>query len=284
MCWVVRLLFALLTVLSPAHQVAAFPSQAGGCVGGRPAVGGAHLAGDKETETGSLENSDYEVAIDGNVLADGALYTLTPGVKHEITLIATGDEPFKGFLFRFGWPDQAEVEPLWTVTPGEGLAQRAAVCFIRAVGTCHSNNREKTLASTTFQIDEELDGLTLDVTVVAENDSTESVYYYSGYELNSIALPPETDPPTPSPPPPAEEIPIPSDVPSDIASDIPSDVQTQIPEPEDPGSPLPPRPCSSEETALRECYLTFDGWEECDSVRYLKPVEYCCYSSFIYLS
>lgn len=207
--------------------VDAFPSQAGGCKGGEAAVGGSHKDPNRPTETGSIEGEGYVVAIDNETLAAGSPFTVIPGTDHEITLTATNPaHPIKGFLFRVGWPEQAEIEPAWKLTPGTA-GQDAFVCVIRAVGVCHTDNAPKTEASATFRIDEEVEGIALDVTVVLENGPEESEYFYTGYELNSLQLQdtpvPETAAPTvpkPASDPPTEEIPETDDLPSDTPSDI----------------------------------------------------------------
>lgn len=286
------LLFVLLSLSTVQEGVVAFPNRAGGCSGGGAAVSGNHVSSSKEITTGSIEDNGYQVAINGEVLSGtGSTFQITPGVDNEITVSSSADDPFRGFLIRVGWPEQVDIEPLWTFTP-ETNAQTAVVCFIRAVGVCHTNNEDKNLASMILRLDEEIEGITLDVTVVKANNGEDSTYFYSGYEINSLQLELTSDPvteaptpgetvPPPSPDPTApvapDDIPTPPDAsdnePSDIPSDMPSDMPSEAPtEGEDGDGPsqVPPeteRPCTDEEAKLKQCYSTVEdeGWRECDT-------------------
>jgi len=277
----VLLLLSLIGTWNVDVDVDAFPTQAGGCQGGRAAVNGAHLNPAKEIETGSLDSVGLEVAINGIALEADSIFTITPGVDHVISLTATdSDTPFRGFLLRLGWPEQLDREPLWSLTPGIN-AQIAAVCFLRAAGVTHTGNFLKDSASGTFRVDEEIEGFTLDVTVVLANNETDSHYYYSGYEINSILLA-ETEVPTESETTLAPETPaataVRTSIPSDILSDVPSDVRSDIPSdaPSDAPSDVPSgvpsssptivrRPCGTEEVDLRVCYESFEDYRTCDS-------------------
>ena len=183
--------------------VGAAPNGAGGCNGGTAAVGGPHLS-QATVLTGTLSEGGLSLDVDGVVVAEGGTITVTDGVPSSFTVVggdgsvpavgATSPPPgnFRGFLIRAEVPADGMSDWVVDVT-ADPNAQEAAVCSSTAtaniIGITHNSNVDKTSASGSSTLDGAAAGTagTVDVTVVIENGSGVSVYYYSGYTLQVVA-------------------------------------------------------------------------------------------------
>lgn len=185
MKFLAHLLFILVATL-PRGSVS-FPNGAGGCAGGEAAVDDFHLQGGmgKTIETGSLENNGFEVSIDGNVLDPNEPYIFTIGVDH--VLLVEGRDRFLGILVRLEAEDDG-VDTIGALDENSNNLQEADACIRAVVGITHTNNNRKRDAEIILRLDETT-AATLDITLVLANNVDESIYYYSGYNLEAIEQP-----------------------------------------------------------------------------------------------
>ncbi len=150
--------------------------------------------------TGSLSDGDFTVTLDSTALTPGVPTNFVNSTAHTLEIVAGGAGTFRGFLFRLagGSTGLAPDEALAPLT-GDTNAQYAITCLAElAGGVTHTNNGLKTSASANLTLPNVGSGLNLDVTVVVENRMGVSVFYYSGFVLNSITGSP-TSPPVVAP-------------------------------------------------------------------------------------
>jgi len=204
-------------------------------------VSGPHL--NPGFESGSLDDEGYVVTA---FLTDDPTETLTPstdtptsyktGVSYTFVLSATGDSPFRGFLFRLD--DAAGSDTTSLVEPDSASAtpsQTAAVCTAVGLGgVTHINNDEKTEAAAIITLDSP-GTYTLKVTGVEENRATadggfESHFYFSEYQLDFAD---ETEPPV---------VDTPADTPAPTATPLVDTPATPAPAPGTPAVPETPAP------------------------------------------
>jgi hypothetical protein len=189
-----KLITPLLLLGVALNGASAYPSGAGGCSGGQAAVQGSHLQ--SGYETGPLGNGGFAVILDGNTLDPAVGVSFTAGEDH--TLTVTGS--YTGILVRL----QADsgVDTSAALSETSSFLQDASVCNAPVVGISHNSRASKSGAEIILRLDEPSD-VTLDITVVLENDSGGSIFYYSGFGLRAVD-PPETissasGTPTPAP-------------------------------------------------------------------------------------
>jgi hypothetical protein len=195
-------LFALLTLLLGAFSsiVHASPTGASGCVGGAAAVGNAHLnvANVKE---GTLDDGGIIFTIGDYVLANGSAVQLPVGQNLTWQLNATKKQ-MRGFLVRA--EDLSDDNAVDTTVafmepqrPRDGFKVAETVCIATysVGGVTHVGNKKKKSVSGVFRMDEVVDELQLDVTVVIKNRDNSSVFYYSGFVVSMVD---EGDMPKPS--------------------------------------------------------------------------------------
>jgi hypothetical protein len=174
-------LIAPLLLLSVALNAAtAYPNGAGGCSGGQAAVRGYHLQ--SGYETGSLGKGGVTIILDGNTLDPGGRANFTTGEDHALTVSGS----FLGILVRL----QADkgVDTSAALSENSNLLQDASVCTAPVVGITHNSGTEKNGAEITLRLDESSD-VSLDITVVLENGSGGSKFYYSGFALVAVDPP-----------------------------------------------------------------------------------------------
>jgi len=201
------------------RPVMAFPTAAGGCDGGQPAIGGNHLDPTREIINGTLEDYNITIQVGNQILSPNTVTTIVQGEPYEIKVEAP-EQIMRGILIRLEAP--ADVDTTAALIPG-ARTQIAEVCEAPIVGLCHFRNNPKLTFLGTMELDaipgqSETYSFSLDVTVVFRNWASLSWYAYTGYQLQAEPNP-ETLPPTNAP----------SDMPSDVPSDMPSDVPSTIP-------------------------------------------------------
>lgn len=176
----------------------AYPFGAGGCAGGEAAVGAPHRIVANVT-TGTIESGGFMVTLDSNPLTMGTPADFIAGEPHTLQIVALGSNIFRGFLFRLaGGP--TGVAPMFNLAPlfGDTTAQYSIVCINDfAGGVTHTSNVTKTIASANLTFPIVGNGLNLDISIVVQNRYGVSIFYYSGYVLNSISAVPT--PPIPAP-------------------------------------------------------------------------------------
>jgi len=149
--------------------VSALPNGAGGCDGpGVEAVGGFHLdtTDGRPVVGGSLVDGQIVVTVGGVTLDPNAVNELPAGEDLLLGVEGT-DITFRGVLARLQTPDG--VDATGALLP-EANTRFADVCTgDNVVGITHTDPADKNLATGIFRVDEELDGLRLDVTIVFLN-------------------------------------------------------------------------------------------------------------------
>jgi hypothetical protein len=174
-----------LLLLSSLQVARSYPSQAGWCPGGLPAVAGPHVDQDKSLTTGSIADGDLSVVIDRTTSLEASIgdqsssAVLQTGRDYEIRIVA-GSSRYRGFLIRLE-ATEASVNTSMALIP-RNLSQAAAVCFSPAVGISHYDRDLKNFASGILRLDEP-GSVSLDVTVVKENSNLVSSYFYSAYSV-----------------------------------------------------------------------------------------------------
>jgi hypothetical protein len=176
----VDLLFDLLLLcLSYQRCCNAYPTGAGGCAGNRPAVGAPHTT--VPGQRGSLRHAGYELLVDGIPIVQKVV--VEAGKEHALTI--RGGRGYRGILFRLESVDTIDTTGILRPTPGNSNLQRANVCEAPVVGVTHTNDLLKNNLSVIFDTDDTA-SFVLDVTVVILNNSANSTYFYSQYQIDTI--------------------------------------------------------------------------------------------------
>jgi hypothetical protein len=213
----------LLLLAVALNGASAFPSGAGGCSGGRAAVGGNHLQ--SGFQTGSLGDGGFTVLLDGNTLNPGDLVSFTAGEDHALTVSGR----FLGILVRLQADNGVDTSAALSET--SNLLQDASVCAAPVVGISHNSRAGKNGAEVILRLDEP-SNVALDITIVLGNESGESIFYYSGFALASVAPPGAVLPATPTPAPTPAPVPAPTPAPTPAltpAPVLPNGVPTMMP-------------------------------------------------------
>jgi hypothetical protein len=220
-----------------------FPSGAGGCEGGRAAVGGSHLeeggggGGGKGYVTGPLSDGRLDFLLNNRVAdADAPFVQAFAGERYDVTVITVPDTGafFRGALIRVEGAAAADAATTFFTLQAGVNAQGAGVCDEQpgdVVGITHTDNEAKTQLGGTLTFDATGEA-TVDVTVVVSNNATDSIYYYSGFTL-SVVAPDEPQPVAPA------------------ASPAPNDAAPAPVEPPTPAAdgPVAPAPATAEAPA-----------------------------------
>jgi hypothetical protein len=183
MMFSLQTLFVAITLLaSSAH---AFPNGAGGCSGGEAAVMGFHLStsGGKVITTGSLADGGVGLVLDGVPLDPMATTARNFSTSDIHVLTLAGLSPYRGMLVRLSSPSGVDTTSSLLETSDD--LQDAGACSAPVVGITHTNSNLKNAQSMQLSMPSEGE-ITIDVTVVIANNSTDSIYYYSGYTLNAV--------------------------------------------------------------------------------------------------
>jgi hypothetical protein len=203
-----KLPFATLILLL-SRYANAFPSGAGGCLGGEAAVGGGHLAS-SNIVTGSLKDARIRFELDGDeLLEDGPLYVRVNKSTPLVMTAPYSGSGIKGFLIRLSSSDMATSDYDLTgaltlpIVPEE---QRAyietkvvgSLCEDSgAAGLTHINANPKYLIGGELLFTQDItNDLLLDVTAVMENSASKSEYYYSQFRIKVKSF---TEAPTAAP-------------------------------------------------------------------------------------
>ncbi|KAL3917094.1 MAG: hypothetical protein SGARI_007798, partial [Bacillariaceae sp.] len=187
------LLLASLCCLSVDNNtVFAFPSGAGGCEGGGPAVRGAHIAGGTES-SGNIGVGNYALMIDDIVIPDSANITFQLEGEYDITVMSVEGVPFRGVLIRGdadtnvpgGENGNLFIEP----KEDDSLLQVAEVCNAPAIGITHTSRSMKTSVTGLIQYATDADasatevmGASLEITVVTSLNE----FYYTKYLISFV--------------------------------------------------------------------------------------------------
>jgi len=202
-------LLVVLSIFVPS-PLKAFPTGAGSCPGNQAAVAGSHLDGASTIVNGTLEDGKVQFYLDNDRLRPGRVYVVWVGEDTELLIRASyGGKGIKGFLARLGYkqasssasdtkitsnydftaslrPIPEDVNNPFADPEATAVKVEEAFCSLgNAGGITHKDNTPKYILKGILQIDEALDDLILDVTVVMENTGDTSEYYYSQYEFKT---------------------------------------------------------------------------------------------------
>ncbi|KAG7370498.1 Reeler domain containing protein [Nitzschia inconspicua] len=171
---------AIVSVLTDLPFVSASPTGAGGCAGGTAAVGGGHLR--DGAITGSLSDGGITLRIGGIALTGDSTVDITAMEDISITASAS-DMPMKGILVRL---EAGDTDLTGTLSvDDDALLQDANVCASPVAGITHTSNVDKTEVAMTMMVPEEM-MVTVDVTVVMQNNGDGSIYYYDQFLVNVL--------------------------------------------------------------------------------------------------
>jgi hypothetical protein len=179
-------------------RVSANPNQPGSCNSPDP-LGEAHIFNGFEGGT-DLSDFGLEVRIDGEALVPGTPFEIQSQTNYTIELLQTATFPFRGFLLRLAGETVDAINYLSASTDDANI-QEFAVCYTAlAGGLSHNANSAKMQVSGFLYVDDIVDGLVLEATVVIRNNValTGSEFYHSDYTINTVANP-AAPPPTKAP-------------------------------------------------------------------------------------
>lgn len=192
-------------------ESAAFPTGAGGCPGGQPAVGVPHRNASTTVTTGTLDQGNVRINVEGNSLPLEKPFYLFAKQAAQLKIIApfSGDG-IRGVLIRLGHSNlhvneaydlTSTLSPVPSTNPiateDKQIRLETTYCPLEnAAGLTHADNSPKYLIDGILQVDDVISDLTLDVTVVFQNRNGISEFYYSNYTLHVVA---PTAPPTEAP-------------------------------------------------------------------------------------
>jgi hypothetical protein len=182
-----------------------FPTGAGGCDGGQPAVGGSHIDSTKTILTGELSEAGIFLYLNGVELDPNVVTDAFPTNTDLIIGILSDDLqglPYLGFLIRLQVPvTTPPIDTSSSLLPTDGVnntqTQIANACIEPVVGITHRNNSSKIESTGILNIPENINDVILDVTAVLLNNATFSAYVYSQFNVsfrNSNTSPPSNQP------------------------------------------------------------------------------------------
>jgi hypothetical protein len=190
--------FILFTLL--AAITTALPTGAPVCIIDESAPGSPHRVtrNGKPFRTGPLSDGGFSVTVGGTVLDTATPLALVAGTVYDVVFTSEdGLQPYRGVLgivhsatynfttanFNTGTPDLQNSMPCSLI---KGLA-----------GVTHVSGSDKTSALAKFSVNANIDVVKFDVNiVVANNDNSGSIFYYTQYQLKVTGA---TNAPTPAP-------------------------------------------------------------------------------------
>jgi hypothetical protein len=159
------------------------PDGAGGCEGGKAAVGGIHLLGEVISLT--LEQAGVKVKLGGEVLSVGSTVLVPSDIPYEIR-VESSTSDFIGVLIRVEAP--AGVDTAGALTPDTNT-KLAGVCGLAPiVGITHFDKDLKSFANGTIIFENNYKGVIVDVTVVFSVKGV-SKFAYSRFLLDYFGSP-----------------------------------------------------------------------------------------------
>ena len=223
----------------PMIMIHAYPTGAGSCPGGVPAVGGSHImtnstdnsnttgtttTSNKLIQSSSLLENDFLVAINNTVVTTATAFNPSFYINTPYTLTVYNNRfLYTGILIRVEVPNTDTTSTNtsrsnFTFIPSTNT-QYSFACVaqgLNVIGITHTNSTFKSLHSGILEIEEPTANVILDITVVGVNNDTVSLYAYDRLYINFIdpnAAPIETatSRPTTSP---AAEVTAPTPVPT----------------------------------------------------------------------
>jgi hypothetical protein len=172
--------------------VASFPTGAGSCLGGEPAVGGAHLDFGAASPSrrlggnGTLAAANVTMRIGNTTMARPEITVFVPPGQDITWSLSAGRVPIRGFLVRLEAPNGTVTTAAITCGVNQIVA---TTCVAPIVGCSHRDNNDKFNATGRMRFDQITKGVKVDVTVVLQNNfradgrdnTTASFYAYSRF-------------------------------------------------------------------------------------------------------
>jgi hypothetical protein len=152
-------------------------------------VGGTHLT--NPMTTGSLAEGGLKLVVNGDTVTDQPIAVT---LQELYTLVIEGSNNYTGFLYRLE-PTIPDVDTAGYLTapPEKDNLQAADVCVAPVQGMTHTSSDSKNNVATILEVDVATSYL-LDITVVVENTSEKSEYYYSQYKVVATGTVPAPTP------------------------------------------------------------------------------------------
>jgi hypothetical protein len=163
------------------HFVTCYSSGAGGCDGGKAAVGGSHttkLLGSVLKRT--LAEKKIKVSVGGVDVAEGKTVSVATGKTHAIKVEGVD---MKGVLIRV--KAKSGVSTKGVLTAGTDT-QLASACASPVVGVTHKSSTKRKLFSGNIKFSSATSGVVLDITVVYKNSLLKSEYAYGQVKVNFV--------------------------------------------------------------------------------------------------
>ena len=186
---------AFILITAFCKSVFAYPSGAGSCAEGGDAIGQtgeSHVATGKPINTGPLSDGGFSVTLGDSVLAQFQTFTFPINTKTSLT-INSSSKQFKGFLIRLG--ETGTMTDLAFDGNTDSQLKVSPLCTAAGVGgITHTTSDDKTTITAYLNLDAVAADMPLDVTIVVDNDSVESIYYYSRFIVSSIDQAPAAAP------------------------------------------------------------------------------------------
>ena len=168
----ISLLLALIV-----STVVSYKTGAGGCTGGKVAVGGSHLTA-KKVLSRKLSDKGVKVSVGGVTIAAGSTGVVAYGKTQTITI--TGSN-MKGVLIRMQAPSGVSTKNL--LVAGSGL-KSAPVCKSPVAGVTHKAYKASSSYTSTVKFPASTKGVIFDISIVYENESSEAEHAYGRVKVD----------------------------------------------------------------------------------------------------
>ena len=208
-----KLLIIVIALFIQNEITVAFPTSPGSCNTGK-AVSGSHTT----TSSGFIEEGGYEITINGAALSASKQLNLYPYMSHswEIRMKGFGTNAigpelgFLGALFRLSNSNNVDISDIITLDEASQFEAKILdrstfpLCPLGTVAVGHTSASEKEVISGTFFIEDEIDDLKLEITLVAANGDAGNRWYYSEYGI-TVSFPTLSPAPSTTTYPPSNE-------------------------------------------------------------------------------
>jgi len=163
-------------------NVRSFENGAGGCVGGKVAVGGPHLT-QPTVVSRTLAQKGVTVSIGGVTIAPGKTGVVPYG--RSLTIRVNSRE-MEGILIRVQAP--SGVSTRGVLTPGRGL-QMARACRSPVVGVTHMDDFYRSSFVSQVRFPNPTRGVIFDISIVYENDENRAEHAYGRIRVDFTQKP-----------------------------------------------------------------------------------------------
>lgn len=162
-------------------HVYSFPTGAGSCIGGEPAVGFFHTQTrpGRTVKSETLSQEHVNVTIGGLTLTPGKVSNLTSKTFYNITV--SSPSGMQGILIRVQPP--AGVKTSAILTPGYNM-HLAPVCIAPVVGITHNSSDITKIYKGTINFPLAMTGVLMDITIVFSATLLYSEYAYGNFTIN----------------------------------------------------------------------------------------------------